>query len=1158
MKNKLILFTILFLFVANAFAQTFSSGNISVAIPDDGNTYPGGGVCNSVAVSDVGTIDGDSLIVSSVCVYIDHTYNGDLDIFIVSPIGTVVSLSSGRGGSGDDFGTSIGSMCFDMYASASITTVSSTGPITGSYKPEGSFTDFNSENANGNWQLCVGDDYASDSGTLLGWSITFDSAPAPTCSDGIMNQDETGIDCGGTYCPECGLGDDVCNPIPLTVNTECVFQQFSNVGMTQSLYPGNPGCASFSGPDIWFAVTVPAGGHIIFDQNTGVITDAGMAVYSGTDCNNLTLVDCDDDGSSNGSMSYIELTERTEGETLWVRVWEYGGNIQGTFSICAHAPIPTCSDGIQNQDETGIDCGGISCAACADGTNCQNPMNISNLPYSEFSTTCGFINDYSSADACGSTYMNGEDVVYSYTPIEDETISAGISNASAIKMGLFILDSCPDDTTASCIASSESDTGIPTICATNLIGGQTYYFIVATQSTTACSDFKLIVSKTLIEPDTIYTCDTVFYDLGGLAGDYSVCENYIKTYCSDNPANVIQVTFTEFDVNNSDNLFVYDGIDTSATLLYNFNNDNAPTQAIKPSYLNTSGCLTFNFQSDDSNEGSVGWIANVNCSDPCQSVEAYSTGGALNIDICQGATVNFEGSGIYSNNDESYHQSDSTSTFEWRINNDVVATTQNFNYVFTNQGLYGIDLRITDTNGCQSINSIQQKVRVSITPSFAGTEINPTSTCVGYPIILKGNATPETIISELNNIYNDTTLIPDGSGAEYTTSINFISFNAGQIINSADDIKNICMNIEHSYVGDLDVFIECPNSSTATLFNLYTGTGSTNNGAYLGIPLGGADHSDYDDTPYTDPTVNLPGEGYDYCFNMNGITSINNVGTGSGTTVPSDSYLPVGDFNSLVGCPLNGTWAIHMIDNIAADNGYIFSWGITFADEIYSEVFSFEDEFASEGIWTGQELSGTVSDSISITPDAEGLFDYTYTIIDSIGCVFDTTLTLTVQNLSASIIGTDNFDLGDSIAVNTTGGTPPYSILWNTGEAFQVITPDSSGLYYAFVSDVNGCQANDSANIIITNLVKNSILDKINIHPNPNNGQFNIVINSKEKGKMQLRLFDLNGKLIFTESLEKNNDILRKHLEFSYLAKGVYHLQVLSEREIINQKIIIE
>jgi hypothetical protein len=33
-------------------------------------------------------------------------------------------------------------------------------------------------------------------------------------------------------------------------------------------------------------------------------------------------------------------------------------------NVCSSLPVPTCSDGLQNGDETGVDCGGSSCTAC--------------------------------------------------------------------------------------------------------------------------------------------------------------------------------------------------------------------------------------------------------------------------------------------------------------------------------------------------------------------------------------------------------------------------------------------------------------------------------------------------------------------------------------------------------------------------------------------------------------------------------------------------------------------------------------------------------------------------------------------------------------------------------------------------------------------------
>lgn len=38
---------------------------------------------------------------------------------------------------------------------------------------------------------------------------------------------------------------------------------------------------------------------------------------------------------------------------------------------------PTCEDGIQNGDETGVDCGGSDCQPCQTGNNCEAPTNVS-------------------------------------------------------------------------------------------------------------------------------------------------------------------------------------------------------------------------------------------------------------------------------------------------------------------------------------------------------------------------------------------------------------------------------------------------------------------------------------------------------------------------------------------------------------------------------------------------------------------------------------------------------------------------------------------------------------------------------------------------------------------------------------------------------------
>ncbi|OFY86489.1 MAG: hypothetical protein A3F72_14990 [Bacteroidetes bacterium RIFCSPLOWO2_12_FULL_35_15] len=133
--------------------------------------------------------------------------------------------------------------------------------------------------------------------------------------------------------------DDPCNAIVLTPTASCIYTTYTNAAATLSSGVPAPGCASYSGADVWFQVTVPATGLLVFDTQTGVLTDGGMAIYSGT-CGALTLISCDDDSSPNGLMPMISTTTLTPGDTIWISVWEYGNNNNGTFGICVTAPLP--------------------------------------------------------------------------------------------------------------------------------------------------------------------------------------------------------------------------------------------------------------------------------------------------------------------------------------------------------------------------------------------------------------------------------------------------------------------------------------------------------------------------------------------------------------------------------------------------------------------------------------------------------------------------------------------------------------------------------------------------------------------------------------------------------------------------------------------------
>lgn len=130
-------------------------------------------------------------------------------------------------------------------------------------------------------------------------------------------------------------GSTPCSATTINVGASCSFTTYNNSGSTDSGIP-SPACGSYtsSGGDVWFVVTVPSNGNIQLNTQSGGLTDAAMAIYSGPNCSSLTEVQCDDD-DGNGSMPYIFQSGLTPGSNLWIRVWDFDGDDFGTFGLCA-------------------------------------------------------------------------------------------------------------------------------------------------------------------------------------------------------------------------------------------------------------------------------------------------------------------------------------------------------------------------------------------------------------------------------------------------------------------------------------------------------------------------------------------------------------------------------------------------------------------------------------------------------------------------------------------------------------------------------------------------------------------------------------------------------------------------------------------------------
>ncbi|MFN7116149.1 MAG: proprotein convertase P-domain-containing protein [Saprospiraceae bacterium] len=507
----------------------------------------------------------------------------------------------------------------------------------------------------------------------------------------------------------------------------------------------------------------------------------------------------------------------------------------------------------------------------------------------------------------------------------------------------------------------------------------------------------------LITEGTIRDCDGFFLDSGGNTAGYSANEKDTVLICSDNTSGThVQLVFSRVELAEGDDLCFFDGNTTGAPQLVCLSDfQRSGPLIVQATAANASGCLTVVFSSNATVEGN-GWSADINCIQPCQTIQAelVSTDPVVApadtgwIDICIGERISFTGRGRYPQNGVLYQHSDADASFTWDFGDGTDAVGPSVTKTFTKSGGYVVQLTIQDRRGCKNTNFISQRVRVSTKPTFAIGDSIPSEICTGDTVAL--NATVNRIdssysISAISNegsfqaggTRSDSLALPDGTGTAYETVLKFTGFSPGQTLTDVSTLDAVCVNMEHTWLRDLEIELTCPNGQSITLHNFGGRSGAE---VYLGEPV------DFDGTTPS------PGQGFDYCWTMDATrgTWLEYANQFTPRTLPAGDYKPFESFEGLVGCPLNGEWKIRVQDLWAIDNGFIFSWGIDFDPSLFPDLEKFKNEIVDYSWQNNPSIFDFSTIAIQGAPRNAGTASYVFRITDDFGCVYDTTVNVTV------------------------------------------------------------------------------------------------------------------------------------------------------------------
>ncbi|MFH1321907.1 MAG: PKD domain-containing protein [Bacteroidota bacterium] len=850
----------------------------------------------------------------------------------------------------------------------------------------------------------------------------------------------------------CGGGsvsnDDPCDAISLAVGASCTFGTYTNAGATNSGI-ANPGCASYSGGDVWFNVTVPASGHLIFDSNTGVITDGGMAIYSGT-CSSLTLIACDDDGSLNGNMPMIDQTGLTPGSTIWIRFWEYGNNNNGTFDICVY---------------DGLGVGGVPNQYCADAIELCGPQTVTG-------TTQNALNQSSigppvSQWSCNSVYDN-----YVYYTFQTDGVGSTVvidittpgCDANSLQVAIFESPPTPCVSSADwglSVYCSESTTAF-TINAAGLSPNTTYYIVIDNWPANYCN-FTFNISGN--DPCSSTPCT------GTTPGCASPPPDECPNACALGTLSSPVPCPTNTPV---DDVFCLNNIGATAANPYSYlvgcqpSGDMAsPAADVWYTFVASANIIDVNI-TGDLNNPSVGLYEGPNCSNLIGRGCANGSGGSLTATfqpMTPGSTYYLQISGGNVSD-----QGDFILTITSYNDCDPCLITSNLTTSPPpNNGAYNAGQTVTFCFNVTEWDQTAVNWIHGVVPTFgAGWDMsslvpNPPPTC-------DGNGS----WGWYNSVTGENTGNTYGPGFFYESTLGCFPCDGSD---PGDNFGDNCTGIvDWEFCWDITV-ADCPPNSSGTSLNISIDTyGDAESGSWGSMGC----ESDPIYTFFATATCcEQPIVSVDQNVSCNNGNNGQATATGQGSAPFTYSWntSPVQNNATATGLPA-GTYTVTVTDDIgcvATENVTItepsaISVSITPADATCN--------LACDGTLSASASGGTPgytyswNGGLGTGPNKTGVCagNYTVTVTDGNGCTQTASATISqppaLTVTPGAVDESCNNACDGSVSATANGGTPAYTFNWSGGLGGGANHSNlCDGSYTVTVTDANGCTTNASVTV---------------------------------------------------------------------------------------------
>ncbi|TWT46220.1 hypothetical protein RAS1_26690 [Phycisphaerae bacterium RAS1] len=228
---------------------------------------------------------------------------------------------------------------------------------------------------------------------------------------------------------------------------------------------------------------------------------------------------------------------------------------------CCHTLAQLCDDNVLEADcqsAGDVWSGGVACSQLAppctptqnDGRDCEFPIIVGALPYSDVNSTCGMHEDYSTT--CLGAFDDGDDILYELHVAAPQTVNITVTGATPADnwIGVSLADTCPAG--ATCIAQATSSVGAALMSNVALNPGIYYLMVDCQPVDVECVDFMLDITLQATSPGDM-NCDgsvdildinpfvLALSDPAGYAAQYPECDIGNGDMNGDGDVNVLDI-----------------------------------------------------------------------------------------------------------------------------------------------------------------------------------------------------------------------------------------------------------------------------------------------------------------------------------------------------------------------------------------------------------------------------------------------------------------------------------------------------------------------------------------------------------------------------------------------------------------------------------------